>query len=374
MGDKVKLFTRLLVTISVVSLATNAFLAWQWQSERQLLQGIIAGTKTELELRADKNRELTQENRSFKTDIAIKEQELAKKTTELAAKQSELNDLSKQLNDKKAELDKKIKDLASAQKQIDSQKSQLAANASELSKLRDRPPLFSFQVKATGISEVESKKEAVKQVVTDAYDVIEEIYGKAYLLHSVTITFVDEFSNPKAAGEIVISNSKDGLAIDIRIKDFDKTSFNDINTIIHEVVHAFRGLATLEPTAFEEGSTVAATDVVMRKLAAAGKIPKFSSYYIQLSDAEFAQKQASLSIPRNNDTFYGSSQVVEFYQVMGKAWYQLYEQDAAFFKKFNDKIYERKARGEEVTEKMVLDTIHEVLPGVSLSGAAWNLK
>ncbi len=373
MGDTTAPLVKVFIALCIVSLGTNVILGYQWQSERQQLRTMIAGTKNELQLRNVENSQLSEENQDFQTDIARKEQELAKKIAELATKQSALNDLSKQLADKKSELDTKIRDLADAKKQVDSQKSQLDANASELSKLRDRPPLFSFQVKSTSIVDVEAKKASVQQIVTDAYELFDQIYPR-YLLNSVTITFVDAFSNPNAAGETVISNSKDGLSIEIRIKDFNKNSFNDINTILHEVAHALRGVATVEPTAWEEGSAVAITDVVMRKLGDADRIPKFSSYYIQLTDTQYEAKQANLSIPRDANAFYSSTKVVDFYQVLGKAWYKLYEQDIDFFKKFNEKLYDRKARGEVINEAMVLDIVRQVLPEASLTGAAWNLK
>lgn len=211
-------------------------------------------------------------------------------------------------------------------------------------------------------------------MVTAAYDTIEELYGLPYLLHSVTITFVDNFSNDKASGEIVITNSDEGLALDIHLKDFDKNSFAPVNTMIHEVVHSFHGLAVLEPVAFEEGITVAITDAVMKKMIAAGTIPSFSPLYIRLSQSEYQSMMSSLSIPRSTNSFYNSDDVVDFYQVLGKAWYTLYEADSGFFKKFNEKIYAKKQAGQEITEQLVLETIKEVAPGSSLTGAAWQLK
>ena len=44
---------------------------------------------------------------------------------------------------------------------------------------------------------------------------------------------------------------------------FDENSFEDVNTIIHEIMHGFHGVAVFESSAFEEGMTVAATDAVM---------------------------------------------------------------------------------------------------------------
>lgn len=366
--------TRLLVLLAVFSLALNGFLTWQWQAERQSFRDLLAVRNRSLVDATLNNRHLTAENQEIQEDLTAKDKELSDKVTQLAQKQNELNDLSKQLTDKKTELDQKTKQLSDAQKQIDNQKSQIDANAAELSKLRNRPPLFSFQVKSNSLSEAEAKKEAVKQIVSGAYDTIESVYGKPYLLHSVTITFVDNFTNDKASGEILITNSDKGLDLDIHLKDFDKNDFNDVNTVIHEVIHSFHGLAVLEPTGFEEGITVATTDIVMQKMIAAGTIPRFSPLYIRLSESEFNNYQNSLSIPANQSAFYGSNDVAKYYQVLGKAWYQLYQNDSSFFKNFNEKIYAKKNEGKDITKQLVLDTIKEVQPGANLSGAAWQLR
>lgn len=363
-----------IIILCVASLIGNAFLVYRWQIDQLLSQALIAGESRKLEASLLQNGRLTKENFSYKEDIAAKEAELAKKQEELTKKQEELTTLGEQLESKKKELSSKQAELTAAQKQINDQKSQLDANSSELAKLRNRPPLFSFQNKSSSLSDIEAKKEAVKQVVTAAYDTIESVYGKPYLLHSVTISFVDSFSNDNAAGEIVITNSDQGLSLEIRIKDFDRQSFNDVNTIIHEIIHSFHGLAVLEPTAFEEGITVAATDAVMKKMIAAGSIPAFSPLYIRISESQYTSYQSSLSIPRKQSALYGSPEVATMYQVLGKAWYKLYEADSGFFNKFNEKIYAKKQAGQEITEQMVLDTIREVQPSAALSGAAWNLK
>lgn len=374
MPPRLKSLVVSIVLLCFVSLGANGVLTWQWLSEREALRQIVGRQTDQLSKVQSSNRRLTRENINYQSEVAEKEQELSSKIAELAKKQEELTTLTQQLEAKQKEVTAKQKELSDAQKQIDDQKSQLSANATELAKLRTRPPLFSFQNKSSSLQDIETKKESVKQVVTSAYDEIERLYGQAYLLHSVTISFVESFSNDKASGEIVISNSDKGLSLEIRIKDFNRDSFNDVNTIIHEVVHSFHGLAVLDPAPFEEGIAVAVTDAVMANLMAAGSIPKFSSLYIQLSDSEFAAKQASLSIPRNTSSFYGSDNVADYYQVLGKAWHNLYKADNQFFKKFNEKLYAKKANGEQVTEQMVLDTIREVAPNANLTGAAWQLK
>ncbi len=356
------------------SLVTNFFLGWQWRAERQSLRLLIESKNQQLTLTSLRNRRLTVENQDFQEDLVTKDQKLAETIKELAVKQQELTNLSDQLATRKKELDAKTEELTTAQKQINDQKSQLSVNASELEKLRNRPPLFSFQVKSTQLTDAETKKAAVKQVVTDAYDMIQEVYGKPYLLQSITITFVDQFSNNKAAGEIVITNSDKGLALDIHIKDFNRDSFNDVNTLIHEVVHAFHGLAGLEPTAAEEGITVAVTDAVMERMIAAGTISHFSPLYIRITDSQYAEQSAEIQIPSDADQFYNSDQVASYYQILGKAWYQLYQQDKQFFSKFNEALYAKKRTGQEITDSLVQNTIKEVLPSANLTGGAWQFR
>lgn len=374
MPNRLNSLLTLVILLAGTSMAANGFLTWQWLTERQNLRTLVAEQSINLKLTGNKNKKLSQENLAVKEELsekdltlAEKDQQLVAKVAELAKKQAELNTLSTTLETKQAEL-------STAQKQIDDQKSQLSANSTELSKLRTRPPLFSFQVKSNKLQDVETKKAAVKQVVTDAYEVIESIYGKPYLLHSVTITFVESFQNDKASGEIVITNSSQGLDYDIHIKDFNRDSFNDTNTIIHEVLHSFHGLAVLSPTAFEEGMTVAAADVVMAKMIEAGKLPRFSSLYIQLSNEEFATLQRNLTIPRSDSELYASAEVATFYQVLGKAWQEIYQLDNNFFTKFNELIYAKKNAGETISEQQILDSIKSIVPKANLTGAAWQLK
>lgn len=367
-------FRRLFIVLLIVSLVGNAYLVWLWQVERLNYQVLLAGSGQMIELSQAHNRRLAVQNKGLSQTVETKDLELAAKLAEIAKTQAELTLVNKNLTERQKELEDKKKELAAAESQINSQKSQLEANSSELTKLRNRPPLFSFQNKSSTLADIETKQAAVKRIVTAAYDTIEEIYGKPYLLHSVTITFVDAFSSAKAAGEIIITNSAQGLKIDIRLKDFNENSFADVNTIIHEIIHSFHGLAVLEPTAFEEGITVAATDAVMKKMIAAGTIANFPSLYIRLTDVEYADYQQSLSIPRDSDALYASDQVVEMYQVLGKAWYLLYQADSRFFVKFNESIYAKKQAGTEITEALVLSTVKEIAPSVSLTGAAWNLK
>ncbi len=380
MPTRLRTLFHLITVIATVSLATNLFLAWQWQSEKTNLQTLIASQTNKLQQTNTTNKKLKKDIVTKDVALAEKDQELSAKTDELAKKQAELNTLSQDLESKKkeveakaAELSTKQKDLAAAQKRIDDQKSQLETNSGELAKLRNRPPLFSFQIQSSKLADAEQKKAAVKQIVTAAYDTIEEVFGKPYLLSGVTISFVEELSNPKASGEIVISNSDKGLSLTIKLLDFDQNDFDDVNTIIHEIVHAFDGVGSPIVAAQAEGKTVAITDAVMKRMIASGKLPQFNPLYIRISEAEFAQKQASLSIPRDSSAFYSSDLVTDYYQVLGKAWYKLYEQDSNFFKKVNEKLFAKKNDGQEITEEVVLSAVREA-SGAVLSGAAWNLK
>lgn len=284
------------------------------------------------------------------------ERQLKEKETELQAKLAELDAKKAELEKTNQEITAKIAELDAAKKKITDQQSQLSANSTELSKLRNRPPLFTFTVESSQVADIDQKKEDVKQLVTNAYDVIEDVYSQAYLLHSVTIAFVESFSNPNAAAEIVISNGSDGLSLTIRIKDFNKNDFNDVSAIIHEIIHSFHGLAILDPVGYEEGITVAATDAVMTKLIAQGKIPAFQPLYIRISSGDYA---SGPSLPRSANSFYTSSQTATYYQMAGYGWYQLYKADTNFFKTFNEKIYSLKRDGNEITETVVKQAIKD---------------
>lgn len=286
--------------------------------------------------------------------------ELTKKEAEIKAKQAELELKQEELAKAEAERQAKVKELETAQKKIKDQQSQISSTSSELKRLSDRPPLFTFKVESSSLAGIEQKKNDVKDVVTAAYDVIGDIYGKPYLLKAVTISFVDSFTNASAAAEIIFTNGSDGLEVVIRLKDFDKNNFNSVSSVIHEVVHAYHGLAVLDPVVYEEGITVAATDAVMTQLIANGKIPSFKPLYIRLTSGEYA---AAISLPRSATTLYGSSQVAHYYQVAGYGWYQLYKADSNFFKNFNDRLYAYKRDGNELTDSLIKEVIKQAYSG-----------
>ncbi|MFA6422851.1 MAG: hypothetical protein WCW17_00160 [Patescibacteria group bacterium] len=288
---------------------------------------------------------------------------VAQKTAEINAKNVELSKAKADLDKTKSELSKIEKQVADQRQQILNQQEQLSSNASELSTLRNRPPLFSFQNKSS--KNVDQAKSDVETVVKAAYDKVSEVYSMPYLLHSITISFVDSLSKENASGEIHISNGAEGLEIEIRITGFDKNSFQSVNTIIHEIVHSFHGLATLDPVAFEEGMTVAASDKIMRELGESGSLPKFSNYYVQISDSQYNNYNgnSSFSIPSDYNNFYSDNAYL-YYQLEGYAWQKLANSNPDFYKNFNEKFYNKIRNGQKASNDLVKETIKEVASSV----------
>jgi hypothetical protein len=333
-------------TMLLMTIATNRVMAWQAQklnASWAKLQTIEAQTK---DLKAQKT---------------VAQSTLQTKSQQVEAKGAELAKVS-------ADLSAKLKQLDDANKKIAGLQSQLASTSAQIAKLRDIKPLFSFTVESTSITNVEAKKNDVKEVVTAAYDEMVNVYGKPYLLHQVTISFVDTLDIPGAYASIKVSNSAEGLSITIKIRDFDKNNFLDVNAIIHEVMHSFHGLALLDPPAYEEGEVVAATDVVMANLISNGKINNFSPLYIRTSVADYLN--SSLTIPSDN-SFYSSDNTGMYYQLEGVGWYELYRADHNFFKNFNEKLYEKARNGETVTSSVILQIIRDVGPA-TVQGRSLN--
>lgn len=337
---------------------------------RQLDNQIMADQISTANINADTARAVSAHeklvNNQIQQTLATTQAELSAKQAEVLAKQAEVIAKQKDLDSATKQLAAINKQLAAANTQIASQKNQISTNSAELSQLRARPPLFSFVNNSTTLTQVDQKETDVKAVVTAAYDLLVGIYSQPYLLHQVTITFVDSFDNPKANGETLITNSAAGLSIDIRIKDFDKNKFDDVSTIVHEMIHSFHGLAVLDPPAYEEGITVAATDVVLKKLSAAGTIPNFSSLYIQISNDGYLG--SALTVPADRDAFYNSPNVSSYYQLIGFGWYQLYLADNNFFKNFNEAIYAQKRNGIEITGQVVIDNIKKAIGSKQVDG------
>jgi hypothetical protein len=318
------------------------------------------------------------QNSSLSSDAAVRDRErqiselkadnsrLSKLTEQDAAsiqsQKTQIDQLGSQLKDIQTQLDEKAQQLKDADSQLQSQKDQLASNSTELQQLRNRPPLFSFQNRSS-LANIDQKEADVKEIVSSTYDYIQQLYGKPYLLHSITITFVDAFTIAGASGEIQITNSSQGVSIDIHLKDFDKTNPQDVETIRHEMIHGFRGVAVIDTSALEEGSTVAATDVTLANMVADGKLP-VTSPYITLTEAQYNSYNNSLFVYADNDRFYHDPNISRVYQMIGYAWYQLYKADHSFFLKFNDAYYARLQKGQKVDPAGVRDIIASIVPQV----------
>jgi hypothetical protein len=340
--------SRLYPIFSLVLLLSSASFLYAWQTTRIELSNIpqVEEKNKVLQSRVD---QLTADQKNDRATLQVQKQQI----TDTAAK---LADLQKQLLSKAQEV-------ATKDGQLKNQQDQLTQNSAELEKLRTRPPLFSFQNNSS-LTNIDSKEADVKTIVTSAYDYIVQMYGTPYLLNSITITFVDGFSISGSSGEIVISNSQKGISVDIHLKDFDKTNFQDINTVIHEMIHAFHGVAVLENSALEEGMTVAATDAVMQKMIADKKLPAFNHLYLTISPEQYTTWNTSLKIPATNSVFYTSPDISKIYQVIGLAWFKLYLQDSDFFKKFNAYYYPKIQKGQTADHALVLDDIRSVMPTI----------
>ncbi len=283
----------------------------------------------------------------------------------IAEKSRQLADTTRQLESTKAELESATKQLSSLKDQVKNQESQLSSNSAELQRLRSRPPLFNFKNESSlGEATISSQQQEIKDVITNAYDIIKEIYGAPYLLNQVTISFVDNFKITGAAGEILIENSAQGISITIRLKSFSKEKFEDVNTIIHETIHAFHGVAVMDSSALEEGMTVAATDVVMRKMIDQGKLPNYSNLYLIINDAQYASFNQTLTVYKDNEAFYSYPQVSKVYQLVGMAWMKLYKADPTIFYRLNEAYYAQVQKGKSPTDELIRSTLTTLLPTV----------
>jgi myosin heavy subunit len=353
--------SRLYPAFSLVLVLSCAVLTYAWQSAQIELVNLGTVEQRDKDLHAQVDA-LTANN---KLDAA----KLQDQNTKISDAQNKLKDVQSQLDAATHNLATKQDQLAQAQTQVKSQQDQLTQNSDQIAKLSARPPLFSFQNQSSlTTAEVTQKEADVKDLISHAYDAIGEIYGKPYLLGSITITFVDSFTIVGSSGEIVIQNGPNGIDINIHLKDFHKDRFQDVNTVIHEIVHGYHGAAVFETSALEEGMTVAATDAVMAKMEADGTIQKFPTLYLNLTAAQYAQYNQTLRIPKDNQLFYSDPEVATVYQAIGTAWQLLYKQDPDFFKKLNAAYYPKVQRGLKPDTAMVLDAIRSVEPVVGSQG------
>jgi len=343
--------SRLYPAFALVFALSTAVLAYAWQSTEIEL--------TNLSTNSQKN---ISELQSQVTSLGIGEKDDQAK---LQVQKQQIDQAATQLADLKKQYDQASADLSTKETQLKDAQSQLTQTASELNDLRSHPPLFSFQNNSTTLQDVKTKESEIKTLITNAYDYIQTLYGQPYLLHSITITFVDNFSIAGSAGEILISNGPDGININIHLKDFDPNNFQDVNTVIHEIIHGFHGIAVFNTSALEEGITVAMTDAVMSNMIADKKLPHFDHLYITLTPGEYTSLNQTLTIPADNSAFYSNPQVAEIYQVIGMAWYQLYQNDPTIFKQINDYYYPHIQKGEKADTPLILDAIRSAIKSVN---------
>lgn len=282
----------------------------------------------------------------------------------LAVQGKQLQETTSRLTEIEQQLTQKQQALIEAEAKLAQQENQLSSNATELQQLRDRPPLFSFQNKSN-LADATEKQAQIKELVTSAYSYLQDLYGKPYLLNQITITFVNEFSIAGSAGEIIIENSSKGISIDIHLKDFDVTSFQDNNTLIHEIAHSYHGIAVFDDSALEEGIAVAVTDAVMERMIMDNKLPQFPSLYLSLSEAQYNHYNENFLVKAGNTDFYQSENISKIYQLLGKAWFNLYREDPQFFKKFNESYYKEVQLGVNATQAMVRKNIAAVIKEVN---------
>ena len=331
----------------VLALSTSIFF-FAWQNTQIELNRIANVEQHQKETQALVD-SLTSEHALDKATLQVQTQKIADATSSLAKIQQQLESTNKQL--------------VIAQAQVKQQQDQLSKNASQIDQLNSRPPLFSFQ-NSSSLSNVTQKETDVKALITNAYSYIQNLYGKPYLLNSITITFVNSFDIANSAGEIVIKNSSKGIDINIHLKDFDKNSFQDNNTVIHEMIHGFHGVAVMESSAYEEGMTVAATDAVMAAMISDGKLPHFSHLYLNITDQQYATDNTTLRILTDNQAFYNDPEVATVYQLIGTAWYWMYKEDPNFFKNLNSAYYAKVQQGIRPDDAVIRETIRQVLPSI----------
>lgn len=345
--------SRLYPLFTITLLITSSVLLYAWQYTQIQLNTVQENV--------DKHEVILQSQvDSLTRDKEINDAVLKQQTEKVANVTTQLQALEKDYQLKADLLTAKEKLLTQAQDQIKNQEDQLSTNATELESLRTHPPLFSFQ-NTSSLYDITQKEADVKDLITNAYSYIQNLYGLPYLLNSITITFVDNFSIAGSSGEILIENSNKGININIHLKDFDKNSFQDTNTIIHEVIHGFHGVAVFDSSALEEGMTVAATDAVMSQMIKDGKMVDFGHLYLTLSDAQYATWNSQLTIPANNTLLYTDKNIAKIYMVMGKAWYRFYEADPLFFSKLNAAYYPLVQQGKSPDTNLILNAIRSVI-------------
>lgn len=349
--------SRLYPVFALIFLLIASVLVYNWQSTQIDSDSVVSKQGQQIDLLKAQVSLLESQQNTDQSTLKIQKQKIEASTAQLKA----LQDSLKTKTDDLAQKDAQLKD---SQNQLKNQQDQLNKNAAEIQDLRTHPPLFSFQ-NQSHLSNIDEKEAAVKDTVTKAYDYIQALYGTPYLLNSIVITFVDQFSIAGSSGEIVIENSSKGINVNIHLKDYNPNDFQDVNTIIHEMIHGFHGVAVLDTSAMEEGMTVAAADAVMQKMIADKKIPTFDPLYLNISGSIYDQWNSSLRVFKDSSGFYGDANVSKVYQLIGTAWMRFYQQDPSFFKKLNDVYYPKVQKGLVPDDAMIKDAIRSIMPSVN---------
>jgi|GEM_PF-1583681 len=349
--------SRLYPVLSLVLLLVGSGIIYSWQLTKINSNATVQEQDKKISFLQGQVTSLSAQQKEDQTNLSTQSKQLS--TT-----QGKLSDVQKQLTQATNDLATKEKALSDAEIQLQQQQDQLSNNASELTQLRNRPPLFDFNNQSS-LPDATEKEQEIKNTITDAYSYIQDMYGAPYLLDQITITFVSQFDISAASGEITIQNGPNGIAINIHLKDYDNTNFEDVNTLIHEVVHGFHGIAVINNSALEEGETVAATDAIMERMMADGKLPQFPNLYIIIGQDQYNQWNQSLTIPADSTTFYKSPDISQIYQVIGYAWMQMYRSDPDIFKQVNEAYYAQVQQGKTPDRPMILSAIESSLSSVN---------
>ena len=347
--------SRLYPVLALTLLLSNSVLLYAWQRDQIELNNLSTVQEHQQEL-YNQITTFTKQQNLDQAKIQVQNQKITDTTNSLTKVQQQFKDLSGQL-------DSKNQQLAQAQQQLTQQQAQLSKNATELQQLRTQPPLFSF-VNQSDLPDIQTKEDQVKEFMQNAYTYVQNMYGQPYLLSHITITFVKQLTIPGAAAEIVITNSTQGISIDIHMLDFNKYDFESLETLVHELFHGFHGISVLQSSVMEEGMTVAATDAALAKMMADNKIPQFSHLYLTTSPEQYKVYNTSLQFPASNEAFYSSPDIAKLYQAIGYAWFQFYKQDPDFFKKLNETYYAQTQKGVLPTTSLILNSIRSILSTV----------
>ncbi len=273
-------------------------------------------------------------------------QQLGETNNQLAESRAEAKSASKEAQQKAAEAQTALQAQAKIADQLKNQQAQLSQNAEELQKLRKRPPLFSFKNDSASADRSDDET-AIKTLLESSFDELTALYGFPYLLHQITIDFVDQFDRIGVAGETEIDNTTAGFSITIHLKGFSPNSFQDINTVIHETSHGFHGVSAFNPVAYEEGMAVAVADLTMDRLQAQDKI-RTSERYLDQNDQSLELLRNTVKVPRTTDAFYQGTDVSKRYQIVGRAFYDLEKSNPGFMLRLNERTYGYVATGQEM--------------------------